>query len=76
MGFVWVTQHLQFKMAEMAMDLHAARLMVRNAAAQLDAASPEATVSAAMAKKFATDVGFQVRLTLWMGLDRQMCRNG
>jgi alkylation response protein AidB-like acyl-CoA dehydrogenase len=53
-------QALQFKLADMATDLEAARLMVRAAAASLDAAAPDATMRCAMAKRFATDVGFNV----------------
>jgi hypothetical protein len=44
----------------MATDLDAARLMVHRAAAHLDAGHPEATLHCAMAKRFATDVGFRV----------------
>jgi alkylation response protein AidB-like acyl-CoA dehydrogenase len=53
-------QALQFKLADMATDLDAARLMVHRAAASLDAGHPEATLHCAMAKRFATDVGFRV----------------
>ncbi|HLJ21113.1 MAG TPA: isobutyryl-CoA dehydrogenase [Stellaceae bacterium] len=53
-------QALQFKLADMATDLDAARLMVHRAAASLDAEHPEATLRCAMAKRFATDVGFRV----------------
>ncbi|UKJ76964.1 isobutyryl-CoA dehydrogenase [Azospirillum brasilense] len=53
-------QSLQFKLADMATELDAARLMLHRAAASLDAGSPEATAHCAMAKRFATDVGFQV----------------
>ncbi len=53
-------QALQFKLADMATELEAARLMVRRAAAALDAGHPEATQYCAMAKRFATDTGFQV----------------
>ena len=53
-------QALQFKLADMATDLVAARQMVRLAASRLDAAAPDATTYCAMAKRFATDVGFQV----------------
>lgn len=37
------------------------RLMVRQAAALLDAKDPSATTACAMAKRVATDLGFQVR---------------
>ncbi len=53
-------QGLQFKLADMATDLEAARLMVRNAAAALDAGDPSATRLCAMAKRFTTDAGFEV----------------
>ncbi|MGQ3016799.1 isobutyryl-CoA dehydrogenase [Phenylobacterium sp.] len=53
-------QALQFKLADMATELEAARLMVRRAAAALDAGRPDATKLCAMAKRFATDAGFQV----------------
>ena len=53
-------QALQFKLADMATDLMAARLMVRQAAWRLDQSDPEATAHCAMAKRFATDVGFTV----------------
>ncbi|MFI4989031.1 MAG: acyl-CoA dehydrogenase family protein [Alphaproteobacteria bacterium] len=53
-------QALQFRFADMATELEAARLMVRRAAAFLDAGHPEATLHCAMAKRFATDAGFAV----------------
>jgi hypothetical protein len=53
-------QALQFKLADMATDLEAARLMVRRAAAALDAGDPAATRLCAMAKRFATDAAFDV----------------
>ena len=53
-------QALQFKLADMATELEAARLMVRRAAHALDSRHPEATKLCAMAKRFATDAGFQV----------------
>jgi len=53
-------QASQFKLADMATELEAARLMIRQAAARLDAKHPEAGVFCAMAKRFATDVGFEV----------------
>jgi alkylation response protein AidB-like acyl-CoA dehydrogenase len=53
-------QALQFKLADMATELEAARLMVRRAAHALDNRHPEATKLCAMAKRFATDAGFQV----------------
>lgn len=53
-------QALQFKLADMATELEAARLMVRRAAHALENKHPEATKLCAMAKRFATDAGFQV----------------
>ena len=53
-------QALRFRFADMATELEAARLMVRRAAALLDAGQPDATLQCAMAKRFATDVGFAV----------------
>ncbi|HEX5775046.1 MAG TPA: acyl-CoA dehydrogenase family protein, partial [Caulobacteraceae bacterium] len=53
-------QALQFKLADMATELDAARLMVRRAADALDKRDPDATRYAAMAKRFATDAGFSV----------------
>ncbi len=53
-------QALQFKLADMATELVAARQMVRLAAFKLDSGDPEATAYCAMAKRFATDIGFQV----------------
>ncbi len=53
-------QALQFKVADMATELEAARLMVHRGAAKLDAQDPNATLYCAMAKRFATDAGFQI----------------
>jgi len=53
-------QALQFKLADMATELVAARQMVRLAASRLDTGHADATVYCAMAKRFATDVGFEV----------------
>ena len=53
-------QVLQFKLADMATELVAARQMVRLAASKLDAKSPDAQVYCAMAKRLATDIGFSV----------------
>ncbi|MDP2124586.1 MAG: isobutyryl-CoA dehydrogenase [Parvibaculum sp.] len=53
-------QALQFKLADMATELEAARLMIMQAATKVDAKTPDATMHAAMAKRFATDVGFNV----------------
>ncbi|SON51711.1 acyl-CoA dehydrogenase family protein [Vibrio tapetis] len=53
-------QGLQFKLADMATELVAARQLVRYAASKLDNQDPEASAYCAMAKRFATDVGFRV----------------
>ena len=53
-------QALQFKLADMATELVAARQMVRLAASKLDAGARDATTYCAMAKRFATDAGFTV----------------
>lgn len=53
-------QGLRFRYADMATDLEAARLMVHAAARAVDLGHPDATVRCAMAKRYATDVGFQV----------------
>jgi hypothetical protein len=53
-------QALQFRLADMATELEAARLMVRRAAQALDTSDPDATRYCAMAKRFATDAGFEV----------------
>ena len=53
-------QALRFALADMATDLAAARLMIWNAAIKLDQGAADATVSAAMAKRFATDAGFRI----------------
>ena len=53
-------QALQFKLADMATELVAARQMVRLAAARLDTGAADARATCAMAKRFATDVGFHV----------------
>lgn len=53
-------QALQFKLADMQTELVAARQMVRLAAAKLDAGSPQAGVYCAMAKRLATDLGFNI----------------
>ena len=53
-------QALQFKIADMNTELVAARQMVRLAAFKLDTGDSEKTTYCAMAKRFATDVGFKV----------------
>ncbi len=53
-------QALQFKLADMVTELVAARQMVRLAASKLDAGHVDASTYCAMAKRFATDIGFSV----------------
>ncbi|MFA5632900.1 MAG: acyl-CoA dehydrogenase family protein [Porticoccaceae bacterium] len=53
-------QALQFRLADMVTKLVAARQMVHRAAAAIDTEHPEKVVYCAMAKRFATDVGFEV----------------
>jgi alkylation response protein AidB-like acyl-CoA dehydrogenase len=53
-------QALRFRVADYATELEAARLMVRRAAKAVGEKEPRATTLAAMAKRFATDVGFEV----------------
>ncbi|MFE7845815.1 acyl-CoA dehydrogenase family protein [Microbacterium sp. NPDC057407] len=53
-------QSVVFTLADMATELRAARALLRDAAAALDAKTPDASTQCAMAKRFATDVGFRV----------------
>ncbi|CAN5297571.1 isobutyryl-CoA dehydrogenase [soil metagenome] len=53
-------QALQFRLADMATELEAARTFVWRAAAALDRHDVDATMLCAMAKRFGTDVGFEV----------------
>lgn len=53
-------QALQFKLADMATELEAARSFLWRAAAALDAKAPDATRLCAMAKRVATDRGFEI----------------
>ncbi|MCA0920042.1 acyl-CoA dehydrogenase family protein [Pseudooceanicola nanhaiensis] len=53
-------QALQFKLADMEIQLQAARVMLRQAAWKLDQKSPDATKFCAMAKAFVTEAGSQV----------------
>lgn len=57
---LWPWQYLQFRLAEMATRLVAARLMVRNAARALQDGREDAAVLCSMAKLFATDECFGV----------------
>lgn len=53
-------QYIQFQLADMAIDLEAARTLLWRAAAALDAKDLDATRLCAMAKRFATDVSIEV----------------
>lgn len=53
-------QHTQFKLADLASNLVASRLMVRNAATILDSGAPTALLASSMAKRFATDRCFDI----------------
>jgi alkylation response protein AidB-like acyl-CoA dehydrogenase len=53
-------QSTQFRLADMVTELAAARLMVHKAAFLLEEGHPEASLHCAMAKRFATDVGFSI----------------
>ena len=53
-------QALQFRLADMETELEAARTLLWRAACALDAKAPDATKLCAMAKRFATDTGFNV----------------
>jgi alkylation response protein AidB-like acyl-CoA dehydrogenase len=53
-------QATQFKLADMATELEASRLMIRSAASALDRRDPRASMLCAMAKRFATDAGFRI----------------
>ena len=59
-GHIADFQALQFKIADMATDLEAARLMIYRAADAIDRADPQASMYSAMAKRLATDFGFKV----------------
>ncbi|MBL1256098.1 acyl-CoA dehydrogenase family protein [Methylocystis sp. Sn-Cys] len=53
-------QALQFRLADMATELEAARALLWRAASALDAGAPDAGRLCAMAKRVATDIGFEV----------------
>jgi hypothetical protein len=53
-------QALQFKLADMATELEAARIFLYQAAWKLDHKTPDATRFCAMAKRFVTDKGFEI----------------
>ncbi|MEM7732679.1 MAG: acyl-CoA dehydrogenase family protein [Pseudomonadota bacterium] len=53
-------QALQFRLADMEIDLQAARTFLRQAAWKLDQGAPDATKFCAMAKKFVTEAGSRI----------------
>ncbi|TNJ46757.1 acyl-CoA dehydrogenase family protein [Phaeobacter sp. B1627] len=53
-------QGLQFRLADMEIELQAARVFLRQAAWKLDQGSPDASKFCAMAKKFVTETGSKV----------------
>lgn len=53
-------QTMQFKIADMATDLEAGRLMIYRAADAMDRADPQASMYSAMAKRYATDLGSKI----------------
>jgi alkylation response protein AidB-like acyl-CoA dehydrogenase len=53
-------QGLQFRLADMEIELEAARTLLRQAAWKLDTGAPDATKACAMAKKFVTEAGSRV----------------
>ena len=53
-------QALQFRLADMEIELQAARVFLRQAAWKLDTGAPDATAHCAMAKKFVTEAGSRI----------------
>ncbi len=53
-------QNTQFKLADMATELEASRMMIYRAANMLDNKLPNAGAACAMAKRFATDMGSKI----------------
>ena len=53
-------QSIQFKLADMATELEASRLMLRDAAGKVDQNTTDKTKAAAMAKRFVTDKCFNI----------------
>lgn len=60
------SQNTQFKLAEMATDLTASRLLVRHAARAVDDKDQNAGILAAMAKLQATDKCFNVSFLVFL----------
>ena len=55
-----IDQALQFRLADMEIELSAARTFLHHAAWKLDTGAPDATKFCAMAKKFVTEAGSNV----------------
>lgn len=53
-------QAIKFKLADMATELEASRLLVYSAAAKKDAGAPRVTLEASMAKLFATEAAWRI----------------
>lgn len=53
-------QGLQWRLADMEIELSAARVLLRQAAWKLDQGAPDATIYCAMAKKFVTEAGSKI----------------
>ena len=53
-------QALQFRLADLEIELQAARVFLRQAAWKLDQKAPDATMFCAMAKKFVTEAGSRI----------------
>lgn len=53
-------QFTQFRLADMATELEAARLLLYSAAQKVNEKAPDATAFAAMAKRFVTDKAFEI----------------
>ena len=53
-------QALQFRLADLEIELQAARVFLRQAAWKLDTGAPDATKHCAMAKKFVTEAGSRI----------------
>jgi alkylation response protein AidB-like acyl-CoA dehydrogenase len=53
-------QSVVFTLADLATELRAARALVRDAAAAVDAKAADASMQCAMAKRYATDAGFRI----------------
>jgi len=65
-------QYLQFQMAEMATNLLACRLMVRNAARALQSNAPNHVALCAMAKLFVTEECTKVVIQIYFGYNAEL----